>query len=67
MLEESGELPACAECGQGTLLPLSDASGGGCSLRFRAWICSNPECGFNVRIDDGEISFGRRPTSPPVR
>ena len=21
--------------------------------------CSNPECGYNIRIDNGEISFGR--------
>jgi hypothetical protein len=24
----------------------------------REW-CTNPECGFNIRIDNGEISFGR--------
>ena len=22
-------------------------------------ICTNPDCGFNLRIDNGEISFGR--------
>jgi hypothetical protein len=22
-------------------------------------VCSNPGCGFNVRIDNGEISLGR--------
>jgi hypothetical protein len=22
-------------------------------------VCSNPECGFNIRIDNGEISLGR--------
>ena len=22
-------------------------------------VCSNPECGFNVRIDNGELSYGR--------
>ena len=22
-------------------------------------VCTNPECGFNLRIDNGEISFGR--------
>jgi hypothetical protein len=21
--------------------------------------CRNPECGFNVRIDNGELSYGR--------
>jgi hypothetical protein len=22
-------------------------------------VCSNPECGFNVRIDNGELGYGR--------
>lgn len=50
--------PECRKCGAGTLIPLSDRGedGGG---RYRAWVCTNPECGFNIRIDDGEISFGR--------
>ncbi len=53
-----GTYPECLKCTEGTLIPLSDggAEGGG---RYKAWVCTNPECGFNVRIDDGEISFGR--------
>ena len=29
------------------------------AIRYKAWVCSNPDCGFNIRIDNGEISFGR--------
>jgi hypothetical protein len=26
---------------------------------YKAWVCNNPDCGFNIRIDNGEISVGR--------
>jgi len=29
------------------------------SDKHKAWVCTNPDCGFNIRIDNGEISFGR--------
>lgn len=51
--------PECRKCGEGALIPLSDRGEDGGGGRYRAWVCTNPECGFNVRIDDGEISFGR--------
>jgi hypothetical protein len=41
------------------LLPLSDYGRDGAPIRYKAWVCSNPNCGFNVRIDNGEISLGR--------
>ena len=31
----------------------------GAPITYRAWVCTNPDCGFNLRIDNGEISFGR--------
>ena len=31
----------------------------GAPITYKAWVCSNPDCGFNLRIDNGEISFGR--------
>jgi hypothetical protein len=46
-------------CEGGQLLPLSDYGRDGAPIRFKAWVCSNPECGYNIRIDNGEISFGR--------
>lgn len=51
--------PACKKCGNGVLLPLSDYGRDGATIQYKAWVCSNPECGFNIRIDNGEVSFGR--------
>jgi hypothetical protein len=44
------EWPTCQKCQRGVLIPLSD---------YGRWVCTSLECGFNVRIDNGEISFGR--------
>lgn len=52
-------LPACQKCNSGTLLPLSDYGRDGAPITYKAWACSNPSCGFNVRIDNGELSYGR--------
>jgi hypothetical protein len=52
-------LPACRKCGVGTLVPLSDSGRDGTPITYKAWVCNNPECGFNIRIDDGDISIGR--------
>ena len=57
---EHGQLPECRKCkGAGTLLPLSDYGRDGAPITYKAWVCSNPDCGFNLRIDNGEISLGR--------
>ena len=53
------ELPKCQKCGSGTLLPLSDYGRDGAPITYKAWACSNASCGFNVRIDNGELSYGR--------
>ena len=50
--------PECLRCKIGVLIPLSDYGREGSSIRYKAWVCSNPECGFNLRIDNGEISRG---------
>jgi len=49
----------CQKCSTGVLLPLSDYGRDGAPIMFKAWVCSNPECGFSVRIDNGEVSFGK--------
>lgn len=49
----------CMKCREGVLLPLSDYGRDGAPIQFKAWACSNPNCGFNIRIDNGEISYGR--------
>ena len=53
------QLPACRKCDAGQLLPLSDYGRDGAPITYKAWVCNNPECGFNLRIDNGEISIGR--------
>ena len=53
------QLTQCLKCKEGVLLPLSDYGRDGAPIRFKAWVCSNPGCGFNIRIDNGEISYGR--------
>jgi hypothetical protein len=52
-------LPKCMKCGEGVLIPLSDYGRDGAPIKFKAWVCIKPDCGFNIRIDNGEISFGR--------
>jgi hypothetical protein len=58
-MEKAMEFPACRRCSIGTLLPLSDYGRDGAPITYKAWACSNPECGFNLRIDNGELSYGR--------
>lgn len=58
-MEQLGNYPECLKCDAGKLIPLSDYGREGATIRYKAWVCSNPDCGFNIRIDNGEISFGR--------
>lgn len=51
--------PQCLKCEAGLLLPMSDYGRDGATIRYKAWVCSNPDCGFNIRIDNGEITLGR--------
>ena len=53
------EFTTCLKCRNGVLLPLSDYGRDGAPIMYKAWVCNNPECGFNIRIDNGEISLGR--------
>ena len=27
----------------------------GASVQFKAWVCINPQCGFNIKIRNGEV------------
>jgi hypothetical protein len=47
--------PPCRRCGQGDLVPLSDYGGQGVPVRYKAWVCTNPACGFNLKIRNGEV------------
>ena len=57
VMEEA--FPKCKKCHDGVLIPLSDYGREGAPITYKAWVCSNPECGFNLRIDNGEISVGK--------
>ncbi len=59
MVEDNG-FPQCLKCGNGILLPLSDYGRDGAPIQYKAWVCSHPDCGFNIRIDNGEITLGRQ-------
>ena len=43
------------KCGEGSLLPLSDFGGQGAAVHYKAWVCNNPECGFNIKIRNGDV------------
>jgi hypothetical protein len=58
-MEMEKQFPDCKKCGAGLLLPLSDYGRDGAPITYKAWVCNNPACGFNLRIDNGEISLGR--------
>jgi hypothetical protein len=58
-MEGEQGFPRCLKCEAGLLLPLSDYGRDGATIRYKAWVCSRPDCGFNIRIDNGEISIGR--------
>jgi hypothetical protein len=51
--------PKCQKCDTGVLIPLSDYGRDGASIRYKAWVCTNPDCGFHLRIDNGEVSIGK--------
>ena len=53
-------ISGCQKCGNGVLLPLSDYGREGAPIRYKAWVCSHPDCGFNIRIDNGEVTVGRQ-------
>jgi hypothetical protein len=61
MTMEKNEFPVCKKCDSGVLLPLSDYGRDGAPITYKAWVCNNPSCGFNIRIDNGEISIGKMP------
>ena len=54
------EFPKCQKCSNGILIPLSDYGQEGASVMFKAWVCTNPDCGFSLRVDKGEVSYGKK-------
>ena len=52
---DSNKWPVCRSCDNGQLVPLSDFGGQGASVHYKAWVCTNPDCEFNLKIRNGEI------------
>lgn len=54
MLGVSG-FPKCQKCDVGDLVPLSDFGSQGAAIYYKAWACTNPSCGFNIKIRNGDL------------
>ena len=47
--------PKCQKCSAGDLVPLSDFGSQGAPIHYKVWVCTNPECGFNLKIRNGDV------------
>ena len=56
---EGRDFPSCVACTLGNLLPLSDFGSQGAAIHYKAWVCSNPDCGFNIKIRNGDVYLKR--------
>jgi hypothetical protein len=52
---EASTWPKCRKCGEGELVPLSDYGTEGATVTYKAWVCTNPACGFNLKIHKGNL------------
>ena len=52
---ENNFIPKCQKCNTGDLVPLSDFGSQGAPIHYKAWVCTNPECGFNIKIRNGDV------------
>jgi hypothetical protein len=56
MMEPQAQtFPVCRKCGEGDLVPLSDFGSQGAAVMYKAWVCTNPSCAFNLKIRNGEV------------
>jgi hypothetical protein len=55
VMAEFSSFPKCQKCKQGDLVPLSDFGSQGAAIRYKAWACTNPDCGFNIKIRNGDL------------
>lgn len=53
--ESESNFPACQSCETGSLVPLSDFGGQGAAVHWKAWVCTNPSCRYNLKIRNGEV------------
>lgn len=54
------DLARCRKCTKGVLVPLSDYGPRGSDIGFKVWACTDPACGFTIRIDKGVVQQGLR-------
>ena len=59
-MDVSSKFTSCLKCNNGVLLPLSDYGQDGAEVTYKAWACNNPDCGFSLRIDKGEVTYGKK-------
>ncbi len=52
---EQFSLPKCQKCNAGDLVPLSDFGSQGAPIHYKAWVCTNSNCGFNLKIRNGDV------------
>ena len=52
---EGFAFPVCRQCGDGDLVPLSDFGSQGAAVHYKAWVCTNPGCGYNLKIRNGDV------------
>jgi hypothetical protein len=36
-------------------VPLSDFGNQGAAIHYKAWVCTNPDCGYNLKIRNGDV------------
>ena len=49
------QFPKCRKCDYGDLVPFSDFGSQGAPIHFKAWVCTNPDCGYNIKIRNGDL------------
>ena len=54
-MQPSMQFPTCRKCGEGELVPLSDFGSQGAAVMYKAWVCTNPACSFNLKIRNGDV------------
>lgn len=52
---EQTSFPKCQKCKVGDLVPLSDFGSQGAAIHYKAWVCTNPDCGYNIKIRNGDL------------
>ena len=52
---EQFNFPKCQKYNSGDLVPLSDFGSQGASITYKAWVCTNPDCGYNLKIRNGDV------------